>query len=185
MSKVKRIVIAGFGGQGVMLAGQILAYAGNEANLNSLWFPSYGPETRGGTANCSVTISSIPINSPIFAKADTLMAFNLPSLQKFKDKVVDGGAIIYNSSLISGEVSVEGINIYPIPANDIAMELGNMKVVNMVMLGAYLELNQDFSEDLIIKVLHKVFGHGKEHLIDINVEAIKRGKEIIRSLGEK
>src|SRR5690606_901689 len=100
MPKQERITIAGFGGQGVMLIGQILAYAGNEIGKNTLWFPSYGPETRGGTANCAVTISDEAINSPVFSKANTLIAMNLPSLDKFYLKVLDNGNIIFNSSLI-------------------------------------------------------------------------------------
>lgn len=181
MNKAKRITIAGFGGQGVMMLGQILAYAGNEADLNSLWFPSYGPETRGGTANCSVTLSATPINSPVFAKADTLIALNNPSLKKFENRIKENGAIIYNSSIIPPVQAREDVQLYPIPASDIANDLGNMKVVNMVMLGAYLELNPDFSDDLIIQVLGK-FLKGKEHLIDVNIQAIKAGKEYISKL---
>ena len=105
MEITKKITVAGFGGQGVMMIGQMIAHAANEEGLNTLWYPSYGPETRGGTANCTVTVSTSLINSPVFSKADTLIIMNKPSLEKFIDKVLDGGEIIYNSSLIN-EVSI-------------------------------------------------------------------------------
>lgn len=182
MNKAKRITIAGFGGQGVMMIGQMLAYAGNEAEIISLWFPSYGPETRGGTANCSVTLSPTLINSPVFSKADTLIVLNKPSLTKFWDKVEKDGTLIYNASLITEDVSRNDCFAYGIPANDLAQELGNPKVANMIILGAYLFLNPDFSNEIIEHVLTKILGSGKQHLVDINLLAIQKGKEYISKL---
>lgn len=184
MSRMKnkmqeRITIAGFGGQGVMLIGQILAYAGNEQKKNTLWYPSYGPETRGGTANCAVTISDSEINSPVFAKANTVIAMNLPSLDKFSTKVLDDGNILYNSSLIKEVDLKTNARVYKIPANDLANDLNNPKVANMVVLGSYLEITKLFDDEEIIKVLRELFGEEKEHLIDINKEALLVGRKYI------
>jgi len=181
----QKVTIAGFGGQGVMMIGQMLAYAATEENMHTLWFPSYGPETRGGTANCSVTISKKEINSPVFAKADTVIALNLPSYMKFAPKVQQGGILLYNESLITNPIQPEGIRVIGVPINDIAIKLGNPKVANMVIMGAYLELTHLFSEEAIVKVLKKLLGKGKEHLIDINIEAIKAGREhILKTRGQ-
>jgi 2-oxoglutarate ferredoxin oxidoreductase subunit gamma len=183
MNKAHKITIAGFGGQGVMMLGQMLAYAGNEVNLNTLWFPAYGPETRGGTANCAVIISPQDINSPVFAKADCLIVFNKPSFDKFVNKVENNGVIFYNSSLIS-DVSVNNLAL-GIPVNDIASQLGNAKVINMVMLGAYLEHFQTFSQEIIEKVLIKMLGKDKAAMVDINLQALKAGREFVKNLGVK
>ncbi|MCK9493325.1 MAG: 2-oxoacid:acceptor oxidoreductase family protein [Acholeplasmataceae bacterium] len=182
MRKTTQITIAGFGGQGVMVLGQTLAYAGNEMGLNTLWYPSYGPETRGGTANCAVTISKDPINSPIFSKATTLIALNTPSLKKFENKVIDGGNIIYNSNMILEEVRKENTHIYPIPANDIAMKLGNQRVSNMVILGAYLEVSKEFSVSIINEVLKNILTENKQAFIPINLLAIEAGINYIKGI---
>ena len=183
MNKTQRITIAGFGGQGVMLIGQILAYAGADININSLWVPSYGPETRGGTANCAVILSPNQINSPIFSRADILMAFNKPSLQKFRDRIEDNGIILYNSSLIDEDVTSKA-KVYALPINDVAAELGNPRVANMVMLGAYLELTNYFTDEEIIRALAKIFGEEKKDLIDINKKAILAGRKLISTYEE-
>jgi 2-oxoglutarate ferredoxin oxidoreductase subunit gamma len=178
----EQVTIAGFGGQGVMMIGQMLAYAATEDNLHTLWFPSYGPETRGGTANCSVTISEKEINSPIFSHANTLIALNNPSLLKFANKVKKNGVILYNSSLISDPIKVDDVRMIGIPVNDISMQLGNPRVANMVMMGAYLEITKLFQEETIIKILKKFMGKGKEHLIDINITALDAGRQYILKL---
>lgn len=180
MNKTQKITIAGFGGQGVMMIGQMLAYAGNEDNLHSLWFPSYGPETRGGTANCAVILSDKYINSPVFSKADCLIAMNKPSLDKFIKKVEKDGIILYNASLIEDfECDVDKIGV---PVNDIASELGNMKVINMVMLGAYLETFKTFTDEVIHDVLKKVLGPEKASMVDINIKAINAGRQYIKNI---
>jgi 2-oxoglutarate ferredoxin oxidoreductase subunit gamma len=184
LSKPIRITLAGFGGQGIMMMGQMLAYAGNDENLNSLWFPSYGPETRGGTANCAVIISPVTINSPVYSKADSLIIMNKPSMQKFSEKIVEGGNLLYNSSLIDGVKPIKNVNMYGIPVNDIAADLGNPKVANMVMLGAFLQLTKLFSEETILKILKKFLGETKISLLEINIKALEAGRKYIMELGE-
>ncbi|MBC7220369.1 2-oxoacid:acceptor oxidoreductase family protein [Candidatus Bipolaricaulota bacterium] len=132
----RAVVFAGFGGQGVLLAGKILARAGMKAGLEVTWLPSYGPEMRGGTANCTVVLSDEPIGSPIAESPDVVMAMNGPSLDRFESRVAKGGALIINSSLIDrgvGRADVRGILV---PANELARELGEPRVANMVALGA-------------------------------------------------
>lgn len=178
----KQIIVAGFGGQGVMFLGQMLAFLGTEKGQNSLWYPSYGPETRGGTANCSITVSNAVINSPVFSEADTLIILNKPSLDKFEDKIKNNGDILINSSLITDEVKKDNANVYPLPINELAQELGNPQAANMIMLGAYLELNQEFPKELVEKVLKDRLGQRRMSFFDINMKAISTGQEYIRKL---
>lgn len=179
MNKPERITVAGFGGQGIMMVGQLLAYAGNEKGLNCLWFPSYGPETRGGTANCAVILSPSTINSPVFSKADTLLIMNKPSLDKFLLKVKSDGVIIYNSSLIKEEVKSEAL-VIPIPANDEAQKLGNVKVANMIILGAYIALKEVFSLEEIGVVLKNFLGESKKDLLEIDLKALQLGYDLVK-----
>ena len=172
----ERMVIAGFGGQGVMLMGQLLAYAATKKGLNTLWFPSYGPETRGGTANCQVIISDEEIYSPVFSECETVIAMNEPSLDKFEDKVVPGGTLFVNSDLVNRKVERTDIKVIEVPVNKIAIELGVSRVANMVMLGNYLKEANVFADKDIIDVLKKMFGEGKAHLIEVNEKAIARGR---------
>ena len=183
MYKTLNSTIAGFGGQGVMLIGQALAYAGADANINSLWYPSYGPETRGGTANCAVILSPNYINSPVFSKADVVMVLNKPSLQKFVNRVSDDGLLLYNSSLIT-EAPVTKVKTYGIPINEIASSLGNPRVSNMVMMGALLELTNYFTDEQIINALGKIFGEKKLDLLEINHQAIIAGRIFIKGCAE-
>ncbi|QVK19561.1 2-oxoacid:acceptor oxidoreductase family protein [Mycoplasmatota bacterium] len=175
----EKVICAGFGGQGVMLMGQLLAYSANEKNLNTLWYPSYGPETRGGTANCSVTISESKVNSPVISQPDTIFIMNNPSLDKFESKVKPGGRILINSSLVERNIDRTDINAYYIPVNDMAVQLGNGRVANMIMIGAYLQLTKLFDKEVILKILKKSFGDAKAHLIEINDQAIEAGKQYI------
>lgn len=175
----EQVTIAGFGGQGVMMIGQLLAYLGNETGYQSLWFPSYGPETRGGTANCAITISKDIIYSPVFAKATCVIALNKPSLLKFQDKVQAGGLLLYNASLIQEEVTHPDAHVYAIPMQEIATQLGNPKVANMVMLGAYLALISLFDFTTIETVLTKFLPADKLHLLAINQAAIRAGMDFI------
>jgi 2-oxoglutarate ferredoxin oxidoreductase subunit gamma len=136
---IEQVIMAGFGGQGVMSMGQLLAYSGMLEGKNVSWLPSYGPEMRGGTANCNVIVSDDEIGSPIVTEATAVIAMNLPSLDKFEHSVMPGGTLIINSSLIERKCSRTDIDVFYIPANEIADELGNNRVANMVMLGAYLK----------------------------------------------
>lgn len=177
----ERIICAGFGGQGVMLMGQLISYAGMLENKEVSWLPSYGPEMRGGTANCSVMVSDRPIGSPVITdNATTAIVLNLPSLDKFESDVLAGGNLIINSSLIEKKASRDDLKVYYVPANEIALELGNAKVANMVMLGAYLEITKTVSVESVMKALGKVFGESKAHLMKINEDAMNRGAQAIK-----
>ncbi len=178
----ERVICAGFGGQGVMSMGQLLSYAGMIEEKHVSWLPSYGPEMRGGTANCNVTVSDTPIGSPIIAhNATTAIVMNLPSLIKFEAELQEGGMVLINSSLIDRKPERQDVTAYCIPANEIAGEIGNTKVANMVMLGAYLELTKVVKVETVIEALRKVFGPSKEHLIPLNQEALKRGAEAVKA----
>ena len=184
MNDIYNIKIAGFGGQGVMMVGQLLAYAATDLDLYALWYPSYGPETRGGTANCSVIVSKKQINSPVFNKATHFIAFNQPSLNKFINNVKSDGMILYNSSLIEKPNPMENIQMIGVPANDIAIELGNIQVANMVIMGAYIGLTDMFSVEIIEKMLKKFLGEKKAHLMGINQQAIQRGIDFVKNKGD-
>ncbi|QMS84311.1 2-oxoacid:acceptor oxidoreductase family protein [Candidatus Xianfuyuplasma coldseepsis] len=175
----EKVIIAGFGGQGVMLMGQILSYCATEKDVNTLWFPSYGPETRGGTANCSVTISEEYVNSPVISTPDSIIIMNKPSLAKFQPKLKQGGLCFVNSSLVIDEAYRDDVTIYQVPANDLALQLGNLKVANMVMLGAYLAITKIFTFDDVISVLEHKFTGTKAKLIDINRQALEVGKNAV------
>ncbi|NLY09978.1 MAG: 2-oxoacid:ferredoxin oxidoreductase subunit gamma [Tissierellia bacterium] len=172
----KRLVLAGFGGQGVMAVGQMLTYAGMVEGKEVSWLPSYGPEMRGGTANCSVIISDTPIGSPVVEDIDILFAFNAPSLHKFIDDVVPGGVVIVNSSLIEGKIERDDIGVCYIDATGIAMEAGSAKASNMVMLGAYLGAAGNMSMEAVYDAFLNIFGEAKIKLWPTNEAAIKAGK---------
>lgn len=171
----EKLIIAGFGGQGVLLMGQLLAKAAMLENKNTAWIPSYGPEMRGGTANCSVTISEKEIYSPIVVKATTVIAMNRPSLEKFEEDVLPGGNLFINSSMVDIKSTRDDINVYYVPCNEIAHDLGNPKVGNMIMLGAYLEKCPQVSVDSVLQALLEKLGEKKAHLLSVNREAFEKG----------
>lgn len=173
------IIMAGFGGQGVMLMGQLLTYAGMIEHKQVSWIPSYGPEMRGGTANCSVIIADEAIGAPIVSEPNLVIAMNLPSLDKFEPLLLPGGILVINSSLIERGASRPDITSYRIPANDIAAELGNTKTANMVMLGAIIGAAQVVSADAVLKAFAKMFAK-KPELLAINESAIRRGIKFIQ-----
>ena len=178
----EKIIIAGFGGQGVMAIGKLLAYAGMLENKEVSWLPSYGPEMRGGTANCDVMISDSMIGSPVISNdATAAIIMNLPSLKKFENEVMPGGKIIINKSLINEEITRKDVDAYYIPANELAAELGNSKVSNMIMLGAYIELTKSVDNESILEAFLKVFGENKANVIPINREALLKGGEAVRN----
>ncbi len=176
----QQVIIAGFGGQGVMSMGQLLTYAGMLEDKNVSWLPSYGPEMRGGTANCNVIVSDNTVGSPLVTEANTAIVMNLPSLDKFEGRVVKDGILLINSSLIEKKASRTDIRAYEIPANEIANELGNIRIANMVMLGAYLELTQIVSKESIIESLKKVLGPSKEKFIPVNEKALEMGAQAVK-----
>jgi 2-oxoglutarate ferredoxin oxidoreductase subunit gamma len=175
----ERMIIAGFGGQGVMVLGQLLAYAGMVEEKFVSWIPSYGAEMRGGTANCSVVISDKPIASPVISNASTVFAFNLPSLEKFQSRLIDGGRLFVNTSLIKKVPIRDDVQVIEVPANDVADDLGNIKVANMVMLGAYLKEVRAVSYDSIIRSLMMVLPKRRHNLIPLNEEALRRGASFV------
>lgn len=177
----EKIICAGFGGQGVMLIGQLITYAGMLEGKEVSWLPSYGPEMRGGTANCSVMVSDRTIGSPVITDdATAAVIMNLPSLDKFEKDVAKGGKLLINSSLIDKKASRDDVKAYYVPANELAVELGNSRVANMVMLGAYLELTKIVEVDSVMKALKKIFGEGKAHLLDVNKAALDKGAESVK-----
>jgi 2-oxoglutarate ferredoxin oxidoreductase subunit gamma len=176
-----KVLCAGFGGQGVMSMGQLIAYAGMLEERFVTWMPSYGPEMRGGTAYCSVMVSEKPVGSPIItSKASCVIVMNYPSLKKFEYLVAPRGLLLVNSSMTAEKCSRDDINAYYIPANDLALACGNGKVANMIMLGACLALTNIAAADSIIEAFKKVFGEKAEKLIPLNVEALTRGMESVR-----
>ena len=178
---IARVICAGFGGQGVMSMGQLLTYAGMLEGKEVSWLPSYGPEMRGGTANCALTVSDKQVGSPVISgDATCAIVMNLPSLDKFESEVKPGGKILVNSSLIERKVERTDVDVYYIPANDIALELGNPKVANMIMLGAYLQAEPTVEVDSVLEAFKKVFGPSKEKFVPLNKEALDKGANAIK-----
>ena len=173
------IVIAGFGGQGVLLMGRLIAYAGMLEGKNVAWMPSYGPEMRGGTANCTVIVSSKEIASPVVPNPLTLIAMNKPSLDKFEPNVEENGNIILNDSLISQQVKREDVEVTRVPANAIANELGNLRVANMIPLGAYIAKTRAVEMKTIFAALEKSLAGKPQQIIDLNKKALQRGEKLI------
>jgi 2-oxoglutarate ferredoxin oxidoreductase subunit gamma len=172
----RSVVIAGFGGQGVILAGKILAQAGMSHGLEVTWLPSYGPEMRGGTANCTVILSDHPIGSPIVDEPSAVIALNLPSLDKFEPTVAPKGILLVNRSLISRKVKRADIVAHVVPINDIATEIGNPRTVNMVALGAYVKATGAVPLDIVKRAMAAAMREGgKEKLVEINEKALDAG----------
>lgn len=171
------IILAGFGGQGVMLMGQILTYAGMIEEKYVSWMPSYGPEMRGGTANCTVVISDSPVGSPLVTNPSIVVAMNLPSLDKFESAVKPGGVLLYNSSLIDQQPNRSDITVVPVEANGIANELGNSRIANMVALGALLAKQEVVSMEAVHKALRKALPAHRHNLLPLNEQALARGFE--------
>ena len=185
---LEELIIAGFGGQGVLSMGMTLAYAGMVENKEISWMPSYGPEMRGGTANCIAIISDSKISSPIISEFDSAIVLNQPSMEKFESKVKPGGLLIYESSNIFKPSTRTDIEIIGIPAATEAVKMKNSKILNMIMLGAYLERKPVVKIDSIIEALKKVLPERYHNLLPINKEALNRGAELVEkemiNLGE-
>lgn len=178
----EKVICAGFGGQGVMSMGQLLAYAGMLEERFVTWMPSYGPEMRGGTAYCSVMLSDTPVGSPIVTNnASCAIVMNLPSFRKFEKTVLPGGVLLVNSSMVDEKCSRKDVKVHYIPANDLALECGNKQAANMIMLGAYLAISKIASSDSIIEAFKKVFGKKARKLIPLNIEALRRGMESVQA----
>ena len=168
------ILIAGFGGQGVLFAGKFLAYGGLLSGKQVSWLPSYGPEMRGGTANCSIIISDEPVGSPIVAKPDVLMVMNLPSLDKYEDATVSGGKIFIDSTLIGRKVNRTDVDAYYIPATKMAQEAGYPTLANMVLMGKMMK-ETGIGADVLESALKKVVSAKRAELLEVNLKALKSG----------
>lgn len=171
-----KIIIGGFGGQGVVLAGNILSRAALLEGKNITGMVSYGAEVRGGTANSSVIISDEEIFSPVVPKANTLFAFNQPSLNKFSGMLLESGFLVVNTSLIKYLNRVkEGIKVIKIPATDIANELGNVRAANIVAIGAYIKASGFLKKESVLKIIEETFSKKSQELVELNKKAFERG----------
>jgi 2-oxoglutarate ferredoxin oxidoreductase subunit gamma len=173
----KEIMIAGFGGQGVLFGGQVVAYAAMDAGKEVTWIPSYGPEMRGGTANCTVVIADEEIGSPLVKNPPLAIALNLPSFDKCEESMATGGALIVNQSMVDRGAKREDINVIFVPCNEIAEELGDKKLLNMVAIGALLTVLPEITLKDVEKALEGHLPARHKHLLPKNFEALRRGFE--------
>jgi len=171
----KQILIAGFGGQGILFSGKFLAYAGLIEGMQLSWLPSYGPEMRGGTANCSIILSDGQIGSPLVTKPDILTVLNLPSLDKYEQEVKPGGQIYINSSLISRKVVRTDVEVFYVPATQMADDQGLGNLANMIMIGSMLKHSNLFPMESVTRALEKIVSPEKAEMYARNVKAIELG----------
>ncbi|MDT8284367.1 MAG: 2-oxoacid:acceptor oxidoreductase family protein [Thermovirgaceae bacterium] len=179
------MIAAGFGGQGIMVLGQLVAYTAISEGRHVTWIPSYGPEMRGGTANCGVAISDEEIASPVVAEADVTVIMNNPSMARFERSVKPGGLLLYNSDLVQYPDPRKDVTVLPIPAYSIALGLGSEKVSNIVVLGAIVESSDLISKEACIETIRDKLGKRKPQFLPMNLEAFEKGQEIARKLLEK
>lgn len=168
-----KLFFAGSGGQGILLMGQMVTYAAMLEDKAATYLPSYGPEMRGGTANCAVVVSDKPVGCPLIYEADAIVVMNLPSLVKFESMVKPGGVLLVNTSFVDQAPGRDDIRVLGIPVNDIAAELGNNKIANMVMLGALVRATSVVAESAIEAVMKKTFTGEKAKLIELNKKAFE------------
>ena len=175
----RKIVLAGFGGQGVLFAGKVIAYTGLIGDREVSWLPSYGPEMRGGTANCFVVISDEAIGAPLGDVMDDLIVMNGPSLAKFIGKLKSGGTLFINSSIVSDDIGRDDVKLVKAPVTELALELGNAKVLNVIMLGVYVGYTEVIDPDIVWQTIeHKL--SSKPKLLPLNKQAFEKGLEIGR-----
>ncbi len=177
----KRIIIAGSGGQGILFLGKVIAHAAMKDGKEVTWFPSYGAEIRGGTANCMVVVGDEMIGSPIVKNADYLIVLNEASFKKFKSRVVPEGCLIYDSAIIKNSDSLSGIKIYPINASFEASQIANPKLANMVLLGAFVKISNIVSIDKVIETIEEIIPPKRKEMIEINKKLILRGFSIFEN----
>ena len=173
--KTTQILFAGFGGQGILFSGKFLAYKGLMEDLQVSWLPSYGPEMRGGTANCSIILSDTPVGSPIITEPDVLVAMNLPSLQKFVDAVVPGGKIFVDSTLIGAKVERTDVEVFYIPATQMAKDEGVATLANMILMGKVMKESNAVSFEGNKQTLEEFIPAKRANLIDANCRALQLG----------
>lgn len=178
----EEVIIAGFGGQGVLSMGKILAYSGIMEDKEVTWFPSYGPEMRGGTANVTVIVSDNRISSPILHECDTAIVLNQQSMDKFEKAVKPGGTLLYDPNGVVNPPTRKDINIYKVEGTKTAVEMGNPKVFNMIVFGSYLKVKPILKLDNVEKGLEKSLPARYHKLIPLNLEAIQKGQEIVETV---
>ena len=172
-----QILLSGFGGQGILFAGKVLAYKGLTEDKHVSWLPSYGPEMRGGTASCSVIVSDEPVGSPIVSKPDVLVAMNLPSLDKFEPTVAPGGIIFADSSLIERKVNRDDVTVYYIPATKMAGDNGMPTLANMIIMGKLLHVLGEYNEESVMTTLGKVISAKRADMLEVNRRAMQLGAD--------
>jgi 2-oxoglutarate ferredoxin oxidoreductase subunit gamma len=172
------VVFSGFGGQGALFAGQVLTYAAMDAGHNVTWIPSYGPEMRGGVARCTVIISDDEIGSPIVRNSDVAVVFNNPSMEKFQQEIKSGGLLIVNSSMVNVPVERDDITVVEIPGNKIALEMGDVRMTNMVLLGAMLAVNPVVSLEAAGQALRDHLPESKQRLVEPNIQVLRHGYRV-------
>ena len=173
----KQFLLSGFGGQGILFAGKLLAYKGLNAGKNVSWLPSYGPEMRGGTASCSVIISDEPVGSPIVSEPDILVAMNLPSLDRFESSVVPGGIIFADSTLIERKVQRDDVTTYYVPATKLASDNKTPTLANMILMGKILKVLGEFDDESATAALSKVISAKHAGMLEVNKNAMKLGAD--------
>ena len=173
----REYLFAGFGGQGLLFSGKVLAYKGLIENKNVSWLPSYGPEMRGGTANCSVIISDDPVGAPIISNPDVLVAMNLPSLDKYENDVKAGGTILVDSSLIERKVRRDDVNVYYVPATRLAGEINASTLANMILMGKLLSVFGEYDEEMVSAALGKCVSARHQDLLELNHKAMEIGRD--------
>jgi 2-oxoglutarate ferredoxin oxidoreductase subunit gamma len=178
----EEFLFAGFGGQGVMFAGQLLAYAAMDEGREVTWIPSYGPEMRGGTAHCYVVISDKPIGSPIVRYPRVVMAFNNPSFEKYEPLVAPGGLLVYNASLVLRESQRTDIAKLAVPATALADELGELRLANVIMLGALMTAHPTLPLEAIERALESHLPAHRRSLLELNLKALARGADYVNNL---
>jgi 2-oxoglutarate ferredoxin oxidoreductase subunit gamma len=175
----EEVIISGFGGQGVLFAGKLLTYAGMETGLQVVYFPSYGPEMRGGTAHCTVILSDDEIGSPFIRNPSAAIVMNIPSLERYEPLVKEGGILVVNTSLVDREPEREDIGVIAVPANDIADQVGDKRLANIVLLGALLARSKVVPLDAIETSLDKHIPENHRNLLEANIEALTRGAHMV------
>jgi 2-oxoglutarate ferredoxin oxidoreductase subunit gamma len=176
------IVISGFGGQGVLFTGQLLAYAGMDNDKHVTWIPSYGPEMRGGTANCTVIVSDDPVGSPLVAEPDVAVVLNLPSFEKYEGLVKPGGLLVVNSSIVTAKAERTDIDVVTVPANQIAEELGSVKMMNMAALGALLAKRPFLTLPQLKQALDDHLPARKANLLEANKLVLQKGYDTVTAV---
>jgi 2-oxoglutarate ferredoxin oxidoreductase subunit gamma len=174
------LLIAGFGGQGVVLAGKLVAMAALAENREVVWAPSYGPEMRGGPVHCTIIVSEGPIGSPEVSLADSLLVMDLASMARFRDRIKPGGLLVLNSSLVPRPADLDFLDIVEVPATETAEALGDTRVANVIMLGAFLALRPILSPASIVDAMRTNAGKSRQHLVAINQAALEKGATLVR-----